>query len=422
MRLLNILSTVVWAAIFLHLYIFTCAVFAADVSPSGHPSLPTAVVILPSHDQVKAFREQMIKIPLPNAVSEARCFSAHYPIAQWVEETCGVAPTSPSPQHRGASHANVVGNGTDFFAIAPTGHFVTRAIGSFDAVDVKTETGPRYGGSQWFPDTYSLQINSNTFTPTVCNGLTNCAWVQFLYSTSQCQTDKGCVYLEYWLLNHPKPCPSGFTFYAGTADTTPGCYMNTKSKDVALQSWTELRDFAMEGLTGSENDAVVATTAQGNVVSVSHPSLSSLAQGWTGVEFNLVGDCCATQANFSNGTSTLQLRVDLESDSVTPISCSQTFSETTAESNNLNFTGTCTTSANSISFIESGGDPVPTPPPATSCAQLQKDINNLTAQILHLTENPPPCPSGIVAICSETLRDDEAARASMKADYGKRCR
>ncbi len=43
--------------------------------------------------------------------------------------------------------------------------------------------------------------------------------------------------------------------------------------------------------------------------------------------------------------------------------CASSFSGTTAEFNNLNLSGSCVTNGSTISFVESGGVPVPTTPP-----------------------------------------------------------
>jgi hypothetical protein len=395
----------------------------AGPTPTAAVPLATAVSPIgekPTRDQLETFRQQLLKAPPPAATTDTRCFSAHYPSVVWTEEACGPAPTTPNVGHKGAPHPDVVGDGTDFFAFAPVGHLIIRAAGSFDDVDVKGENGVRASDNQGHPNTYSIQLNSNRYTASACKGIVNCAWAQFVYSTSSCSNDKGCIYIQYWLFR-PKPCPSGWSYYDGKSGGELGCFHNSHAKELALQSWTELRDFWMSGLAGTANDGFGATTAAGEAAWVSNGS-NGLDQNWTGAEFNLVGDGNGTGAIFFNGNSTLQLHVELQTDSTDPITCSNSnFNGETGEFNNLTLTGPCTVTGSSIDFVEAGGIAVPQIPPLIPCAQLAKDVATQQSLVLQESEHPPACPSGIVAICSQTLTNDAAVLAAMKADYAKRC-
>ena len=69
--------------------------------------------------------------------------------------------------------------------------------------------GPIAGNNSVVHPNACMQMNSNTYTPSVCGSLTNCAWVQFIFSQTQCNNfTQACTFIEYWLLNHNSTCPS----------------------------------------------------------------------------------------------------------------------------------------------------------------------------------------------------------------------
>jgi hypothetical protein len=110
------------------------------------------------------------------------------------------------------------------------------------------------------------------------------------------------------------------------------------------------------------NDTVTAPDASGTLSSVTNASISDLATGWTGVEYNLVGDCCNSETFFTPTTSaSLTLRVAPVNGTTNAPNCASTFTGTTAESNNLTLGGcTAVGGANpAIVFTESGGGPLP---------------------------------------------------------------
>lgn len=59
------------------------------------------------------------------------------------------------------------------------------------------------------------------------------------------------------------------------------------------------------------NDTVIVSDASGTLSMASNFSMLDLATGWTGVEYNLVGDCCSTETFFTPTplTPNLTLRV-----------------------------------------------------------------------------------------------------------------
>lgn len=318
----------------------------------------------PNIEQRKSYEKRM------SATHPAKsgCFEAHYPDEHWVETECLPAPRTPNPRARGP-HPNTVGDGTDWFATVTSGN-ISQVTGSFDNVSgVVNLLGPIGGDtSVVHPNAYAMQTNSNTYTPSICGTLTDCAWVQFIFSQTQCSSP--CVFIEYWLLNHANPCPTNasWTFYGPgvsgyTPGTTPGCFLNTSSKGLAAVPLSDLSSLRIVSQTQGGNDTIIASDINGTLGSQSNPSIASLATGWTGVEYNLVGDCCSVETFFTATTAaSLTLRVATVNGTSNAPTCASTFTGTTAESNNLNLTGGCThvSGANpAIVFTESGGGPLP---------------------------------------------------------------
>jgi len=352
------------------LYLGALCVAIALAAVQGATAQQTKDRPRPSLDERKKYEDRMMAIH----PGKPGCFEAHFPEEKWTEKKCLPAPRTPNPQHQGA-HPNTVGDGTDWFATVGSGH-ISQVTGSFDNVSgVVKLLGPIGGDtSVVHPNVYAMQMNSNDFQPAVCGSLSNCAWVQFIFSQTQCGSTP-CVFIEYWLLNHNSNCPStpsgspSWNWYGpGQSDytpgTTPGCYLNVFGSGTSAVPLTDLGSLRVIGKTSGGNDTVTASDVSGTLSSVTNPSISNLESGWTGVEYQLVGDCCSTETFFtSTTTASLTLRVATVDTNNTAPSCSSSgFTGTTAESNNLNLVGGCsavTSPAQAIVFKESGGGPLP---------------------------------------------------------------
>jgi hypothetical protein len=321
----------------------------------------------PNIEERKTYEKRMIAIH----PAKEGCFEAHFPEEKWIETKCAPAPRTPNPRHQGA-HPNSVGAGNDWFATVSSGN-ISQVTGSFDNVSGVVKLLGPIGNetSVVYPNAYAIQTNSNDYTPTYCGTLTDCAWVQFIFSQTQCGSSP-CVFIEYWLLNHTSPCPTNASWaYYGPGvsgyvpGTTPGCYLNTPAKGLSAVPLSDLGSLRIVSTTQGGNDIVTASDVNGTLGSKSYSSIANLATGWTGVEYQLVGDCCANETYFTSTTNaSLTLRVaTVDTKNTAPKCASSGFNGTTAESNNLNLTGACaavTSPAQAIVFTESGGGPLPT--------------------------------------------------------------
>jgi len=306
--------------------------------PAAHPQQPTQHP-RPSAEERRKYEERM------RAIHPAKpgCFEAHYPDEHWVETKCLPPPRTPNP-HGSSPRPNTVGAGTDWFATVTSGN-ISQATGSFDlASGIIALESPKGGDTSTFhPNTYTLQMNTNLFTPAICGGLTNCAWVQFIFSQSQCGSSP-CIFIEYWLLNHASPCPSNasWNFYPGGSGTTPGCYLNTPATNLPAVPLADFGSLRLNATVQNGVDIVTVSDASGTLGSASNASIANLGSGWTGVEYIPAGDCCGTEAFFFTGTtSALNVRVAVVNGTTNAPNCAtnSTFNGTTAETNNLNLGG-----------------------------------------------------------------------------------
>jgi len=303
---------------------FLAASPRAGAQPPTTPTTQTAAAPLSAEELRlrKEWQEAISKVPVP----KKGCFSASYPEKEWKEVPCGVPSKYPNPPASGP-RPNVVGNGNDISAQV-TGS-ISSAIGSYDSITPAnvTETGP-WGGNPQSPDAFTLQLNSQFFTTSVCAGHAGClGWQQFIYSQNQCNGP--CVFMEYWLINFGAACPAGPWIQSGTS-----CWFNSASSPAPAITAAQLQGTTLTGNASGTTDSVVLATVGGTATATAADSVVNLSQSWNTVEWIICGDCCSSQANFSGGT-TMVPRTRVISGSQNPPNClAQGF---TAETNNLSF-------------------------------------------------------------------------------------
>jgi len=139
--------------------------------------------------------------------------------------------------------------------------------------------------------------------------------------------------------------------------------MNTPATLLPIQTIANLGQIALHGQANSgSTDTVMVATANGNVQANNQDSILALAQGWSGAEYNLVGDCCASEAYFNNVGSQIVVRLSVNNGTTNPPTYTTSFLGATAETNNLNLVGSPTTvggASPAIVFSENGGGPIP---------------------------------------------------------------
>ncbi|HXT20977.1 MAG TPA: hypothetical protein VN923_09520 [Thermoanaerobaculia bacterium] len=278
----------------------------------------------------------MAQVPLP----KKGCFESAYPSRQWREVTCIPGPDYPMPPRRGARPL-VVGNGDDVAAQAPSG-FISTAIGSFPTVtNVTSESGPVGNTGPSLPNTYTLQLNTNFFSSTVCAGSPNpgCrGWEQFVYEN---RNTFGRAFIQYWLIRYNATCPAGQSWnqFSFTGSTDIYCWKNNTGGTVAVptQPITNLGNLSLTGAASSSGDSVTVSTGS-TIYSRAGDNAVNLAAGWQIAEFNIFGDggnsAGGGQASFNSGADVVARTQILYGGTAPPNCVAQGF---TAETNNLSF-------------------------------------------------------------------------------------
>jgi hypothetical protein len=297
---------------------------AAPSQPTTEPQALSAE----ERQKREEWQRSMSEVPTP----KKGCFNSSYPSREWREVPCGQPSKYPNPPATGP-RANIVGNGNDISAQV-SGPMISSATGSFDTV---TPAGVTVSG-QWpppsgpqKPNAFTLQINSQFFnTPACSGGGSACVgWQQFIYSQNQCSGP--CVFMEYWLINYGPSCPTTqpWTSYGGSH-----CWFNSASSPAPAVTAADLQGTSLTGTAGATTDKVVLFAPAGSATANAADSVVSLSQGWNIAEFNIFGDCCLFQANFSAGASVVtRTRVQNGTNNL-PTCITAGF---TGETNNLSF-------------------------------------------------------------------------------------
>jgi uncharacterized repeat protein (TIGR03803 family) len=273
------------------------------------------------------------------------CFEASYPSLMWSRVACTVAPNIPYLPRSGSA-IKTVGNGNDYVAEVTTG-LINTTVGSFPKdPGVETESDPKELGA----NDYSLQVNSNfisyTSDTSPCSGAAlpaNCrGWQQFVYASGY-----KMAFMQYWLISYNNTCPTGWT--PDPTNNGIGCFMNsTNAVPVPPQvPITELKALKLSGSAVNGGiDTLVFTAGTEAYSTTGSDSVVELATAWTESEFNIVGDCCLSSANF-NGGSSVTVKVAVSNGTASAPTC-LSGAGTTGETNNLYL--------NPHSCIGTGGD------------------------------------------------------------------
>jgi hypothetical protein len=313
----------------------------AAAAPSFKPTAEPGTLSAEERQKREEWRRSISQVATP----KQGCFNSSYPSLEWHEVPCGAPSNFPNPPAKGP-RPNVVGNGNDITAVMNDPGFISSATGSFDSVTPAgvTVSGPWGSGLSLNPNTpnaFTLQINSQFFwSPPACNSLADCyGWQQFIYSQNQCGGP--CIFMEYWLINYGSPCPPSPPGLGPWIQAQNGkdCWFNSVSAGAPAVTAAQLTWTTLTGTAAAGSDQVMLTFVDpilgtSTASATGLPSVLSLAQQWATAEFNIFGDCCLRQANFSAGT-TVVTRTQVNNGTNTPPTCvAQGF---TGETNNLSF-------------------------------------------------------------------------------------
>ena len=295
------------------------------VVTQAHRLVPPAFA-LATKKQREEWRARLLNTPRPKKA----CYNAVYPDTQWHETAC----TVPPKHYFGMKHGSIaatVGGGHDY--VAQPANPIIQAEGSFDSVSGVTSestTGATAGQGVNGPNAFTLQLNSDFFTTSVCTGLAaSCrGFAQFVYESSSNQ-----AWIQYWLVYPGPTCPAGWASVVGD------CVKNAPSGVSGPAGGVTIADLADMRLVGAGASGGAVTIYVGGYMQ-SAPGgnvIPDVASNWGDAEFNVFGDGGGGQAVFNNG-STITVRTQVDTGVNIAPSC--VVSGWTAETNNLDLVST----------------------------------------------------------------------------------
>lgn len=294
----------------------------ADVPGPSMAQAPASDVAAENRSR-QAWRETMSRTRLPRK----GCFRASHPDPEWHQVSCAIAPPGPVGSPRSDEiEPESIGNGTD--NTLEVSGLLTQVVGSFPTVTgVTSETD---GAA----NSFSLQINSNTFATSACSGggAACRGWQQFVFSNDG--SSSGFVFMQYWLIAYVGTCPAGYLTFGSS------CYKNSAATAVTVQTIASLANFTLTSSASvGGQDVVTLSIGASSLFATGLDSVLNLGQGWNAAEFNVFGRDSGKTASFNTG-STLTVRMDSTDGTTTPPLCISG-AGTTGETNNLNLLHSC---------------------------------------------------------------------------------
>jgi len=323
---------------------------ATKVPPQEQPKTPMSKAAAAAQQEMSPEEKQKRKDwndgMLRKAAPKKGCFKADYPATEWKEVPCGKGKQFPVIPRHGVRPA-VVGNNNDISAQAPSG-IISLVIGSFDTVNVTSESGPINNTGASVTDAYSLQINTNKMDG-VCTGSpnTNCkGWEQFVFTNDATTGNTGKLVIQYWLLKYNATCPAnqGWTQFQFTGDTDIYCYKdaldssNGWNTPTPSQPISNLANMRMSASVTSTTSSVTLSTGGTTTYNRTGDNAANAASGWTIAEWNVFGNggnnAGGGTASFNTGASIVPRTEIIYGDTKAPTCTAQGF---TGEMNNLSF-------------------------------------------------------------------------------------
>ena len=295
-----------------------------------HPDFP----IGPLRLTPAAWRVYILETPLP----QEACSEATYPELRWHVVPCGAAygnaiAEQDRDDQEGTVQPQLEGFGGDV-TLGVQSDSILGAEGSFESVT--GVTSEESGGNR---NSFSLQLNTNIFQTSTCNGSQNynlChGWVQFVYDSSERH-----ALIQYWLQNYGNSCPAG---WRPDNSGDGGCFRNSHTANtpgVTIADLANMRLFgSIGGVFGNPTDDIVAIGIGNTFYAVASGNpIDGAKEAWQEMDFNIFGDGSSSAEAVFNPGSTLVVV-----DSISYASGTLPFSTVggvSGESNNLNLTTT----------------------------------------------------------------------------------
>jgi hypothetical protein len=275
------------------------------------------VEVQPADPAREAWRAALLSTRRP----KESCATATYPDKEWHDIPCVAPPARPIVKAGVRPHF-VGGNFPDPILSVQNGYIID-GEGSFDKV-----TGVTSVTTNGSPNTFTLQLNTNTFMTSTCGSQPGClGWVQFIYDSSA-----HLAFIQYWL-EYATNCPPDWQ-----PGDQGGCVRNGSGISIPNLRIADLGKIKLYGVMGSYlgnpyPDGVGLEIGNVFYEAFSNSPIADAMESWKQMEFNVFGDENGPKAAFNSG-STLVVRDSMLLGTATQFSCFDNGS-TTAEYNNL---------------------------------------------------------------------------------------
>jgi hypothetical protein len=332
------------------------AACVAEPAPQGGSSssgvAPTSASAVQSGTPSTAerqWRDTMASTPTPGE----GCFEASPSDSTWKKVACGARPTTPlgPPSHLVPAHpGDAVPDGmygpTDNFVFLPASSGrLTAVTGSFPMeVGGTGESDTQSGADDPGANSYSLQLNTNTFSTAscsssfcqICASTSGCSgWEQFVYDAP-----RGQAFIQDWMVGYSAGCPSNWTRATVQPGSIPACYFSTSNANAPVLGANQLQGVQLVGSTSGGNDTLTLFVNGAQAATGTWASQFNLGAVWTAAEFNVFGNASGTQAVFGSSTE-MEVELLLKPSTASTAAPTCGFATLTAESNSLTIGNCC---------------------------------------------------------------------------------
>jgi hypothetical protein len=335
---------------------------AAGVSPVLDPKVEAALEAEFSGAELATARlyraaSEQERSDWRKAIREARaddegCATAAFPSTTWTKVDCVDAPDLP---HTVGGPNPTNGN---YHLAESTGAALNQVTGYFADLAASGLTTTNEEDTLFGQDHFSVQLNTDYFQSSACASAADpsacTGWEQFIYSVPG-SSSQGSVFIEFWIVNYGKNCPSGQSWHQVGSGANISCWKNSTAVSTPSHSPTILDNentHVLGYISGPTHEGVTVILAGTAYSHVAGSNLYPSGQ-WHYAEFNVWGYANSSEALFGPG---VQLSPTMYSDDpYTSTLCVQDFGgggnyySYTGESNNFNANFGC------YNYLPTGG-------------------------------------------------------------------
>ena len=260
---------------------------------------------------MESWRKQMMQ----SRDKQPGCYEATYPDKQWHSIPCEAPPAALIKKQQRMVKPHDARTDGDYIATS-TGN-INSATGALSITNNTYAKGFGYSkGQGGVNNEFTIQLNTNTFATTECNGHPGCVgWEQFMIDSG------GSIHIQKWLLNYlnanATTCP--FPPQNSGTDGRGGCYINLANVAFPILPFASFSGYVLEGEAQGSMDFITLFMPSGKMISAPMADFG-LAGHWKQAEYNVFGECCGDETIFNPHTH-VNVNLTLEDGTNSPPVC-----------------------------------------------------------------------------------------------------